>query len=234
MFLNTQQPESPSRRAHPPKRQQLEVNLKADMLLSLKGKHEIRLYELAKACQWNGATPRMSIKEFRDFMGIQPGQYTQFSKLRERVIDEPIKRINENKFTDILISSQFKKKGAEVVAVAFVVESRFTMTLRQHKLWKILLNVYREAYLRNGKPLADGEPCYLPIELLTAFLGREVKIEEIAEDLEALTLHPVVQQGAPEKNIGAVTSWQITPARSIEFRLPTVVRKAVENVDGHV
>lgn len=230
MFINTQQPENGAYSSPSPKRD-WSVDLNAELLQTLPGKHEVRLYELAKTYHLDGETPFMPLREFRDFMGIQPGQYTQFSKLRERVIDEPIKRINENELTDILISSQFKKKDGKVVAVGFIVETRYTMTLRQHKLWMLLSNAYRDACLRNGKPLADGEPCYLSIELVAAFLGREVDVEEIAEDLGALSEFPIVRRGLNRTATHALTSWLITPSNSIEFRLPAVMRQALGNTE---
>jgi hypothetical protein len=93
------------------------------------GKHEANLYKLCKDYVGVGLTPRFTIVEFREYMGLKPREYEEYKDLNKYVISGPIKKINESKISDVDIwipedPENKNKVGRRVIAVQFAVQLR--------------------------------------------------------------------------------------------------------------
>lgn len=85
--------------------------------VELSSVHAVRLYELM-VC-WSGQnrwSETMDIDDFKYMMGVDK-KYTQFSNLRDRVIEKAIKQINEN--TSYNISVTYRKVAREYRSITF-------------------------------------------------------------------------------------------------------------------
>jgi hypothetical protein len=89
---------------------------------SFSGKYEAILYKLCKDYIGVGRTPYISVTEFRDYMGMRTGEYTQFKELNKWVITRSVKAINESEISDILVFPELKKEGRNVVGLHFRAE----------------------------------------------------------------------------------------------------------------
>lgn len=96
-----------------------------DIFNSFSGKYEAIIYKLCldymgldKVLGY-GKTPQMSIDEYRDYIGLADGEYTQFKELNRWTISKPIANINSNDLSDITVEPQFIKKANKVVALYF-------------------------------------------------------------------------------------------------------------------
>lgn len=87
-------------------------------------KYSIPIYErLAAYASRHHNTCRLELEEFRQFIGIKDGQYSEFAQLKRRAIDKAIEEIN--KFSPIEISNfSVERKRRKVVAVNFVVRKK--------------------------------------------------------------------------------------------------------------
>lgn len=91
---------------------------------SFSGKYEAVLYKLCKDYLGVGRTPRLTVEEFREYMGIAPTEYPDFKRLNQWTISGPIKRINASELSDILVDVNFTRATRRVVALQFLVESK--------------------------------------------------------------------------------------------------------------
>lgn len=107
------------------------LELNWEIFNSFTGKYEAILYKLCKDYEKSGGkrTPEFSIDGFKEYMGIKDGEYQEFKRLAMRVINEPIKKINESQLSDIKISAQYNTKGRKVVGLYFEIESRNQQSL---------------------------------------------------------------------------------------------------------
>lgn len=89
------------------------------MILRLKGKYSMRLYDLFKANQYLGGCEK-SIEFLRHFLNIPKGKYTLFAHFKNRVIEDSITDIVRH--TDLkTIKYQYIKQGRKVIAIKFVI-----------------------------------------------------------------------------------------------------------------
>lgn len=90
----------------------------------LSSKHSLALYEVARDYV-NVSIPRMSVKVFRNLMGVNDGQYEDFSDLRRRVIGPAVSEINAK--TDLKIDVEYikdSKDSRKVVGFQFNVQEQ--------------------------------------------------------------------------------------------------------------
>ena len=89
-------------------------------------KHALALYEIC--VHWRrqesgcGETPWIPLTRFRELLGIPADQYTDFRRLNQRVIKEPLEEIND--VTDLSVKVDYKRHARKVVAVKFRIWSR--------------------------------------------------------------------------------------------------------------
>lgn len=88
------------------------------------GKYEAIIYKLCKDYIGVNRTPEITIEKFREYVGIKPDEYKEFMRLNEKVIKEPVKRINESEVSDIRVFPEFIKNGRSVVSLYFRVEHK--------------------------------------------------------------------------------------------------------------
>jgi hypothetical protein len=107
------------------------LELNWEIFNSFTGKYEAILYKLCKDYEKSGGkrTPEFSIEGFKEYMGIKDGEYQEFKRLAMRVINEPIKKINESQLSDIKITAQYNTKGRKVVGLYFEIESKNQQSL---------------------------------------------------------------------------------------------------------
>lgn len=89
---------------------------------SFSGKYEAIIYKLCKDYVGVGRTPYFTVKDYRDYIGLDEKEYNQFFRLKEWTLSKPIKNINNNEISDILVEVVLKKQGRNVVGLHFEVK----------------------------------------------------------------------------------------------------------------
>lgn len=97
-----------------------------DIFNSFNGKYEAIIYKLCKDYIGAGRTPYMEIEEYRDYIGLKENEYKQFFELNRWTISKPIKNINDNEMSDILVKVILEKKGVKVIGLHFEMEYKAT------------------------------------------------------------------------------------------------------------
>jgi hypothetical protein len=93
------------------------------------GKYEAIIYKLCRDYVGKGATPYMTIEEFREYAGLKEGEYPTFKRLSEYVLKNPIDRINSSVFSDIEVSMNTIRQGRFVVGLRFNVKRKYQTSL---------------------------------------------------------------------------------------------------------
>lgn len=88
------------------------------------GKYEAIIYKLCRDYVGVRRTPYMSIDDFREYMGLQSNEYTEFRRLSQWVIYGPCKAINESSVSDIIVEPVIDRKGRTSVGISFLVEPK--------------------------------------------------------------------------------------------------------------
>lgn len=97
-----------------------------DIFNSFGGKYEAIIYKLCKDYIGVGRTPYFTVEEYRDYIGLKENEYKQFFELNRWAISKPIKNINDNEMSDILVKVVLKKKGVKVIGLHFEMEYKAT------------------------------------------------------------------------------------------------------------
>jgi len=84
------------------------INLVA--IKGLRSRYAIALYELAED-YINAQIPKVSIDNFREFIGVEQNQYPKFSMLKKHVIDVALKEINDSENISFTLSYELTKKA---------------------------------------------------------------------------------------------------------------------------
>ena len=79
------------------------------LIAGLKSKYAIVLYELLRDYISAPSFPRLSIKQFRDLLGIEDSQYKVFQNFKKRVLENAVNEINKK--TDIKCSYTLIKES---------------------------------------------------------------------------------------------------------------------------
>jgi plasmid replication initiation protein len=93
------------------------------------GKYEAIIYKLCKDYIGISRTPNMTLKQFREYMGIRVSEYAEFKKLNARVISEPVHKINQSEVSDILVFPEFQREGRKVVGLYFRTQYKLQTSL---------------------------------------------------------------------------------------------------------
>lgn len=107
------------------------LQLNWDIFNSFSGKYEAILYKLCKDYENSGGkkTPEFSVESFREYMGIKEDEYQEFKRLATRVINDPVRKINESEISDIEITSRYIPKGRKVIGIYFEIKSKKQQSL---------------------------------------------------------------------------------------------------------
>lgn len=84
--------------------------------------HAIRLYELVIAWRSQGKTPKISIEDLRQKLGVLPDEYKLMHNFKQRVFNVAIEQINEH--SDIVLSYEQHKTGRKITAFSFTFEQK--------------------------------------------------------------------------------------------------------------
>lgn len=93
------------------------------------GKYEAIIYKLCRDYVGKGATPYMTLEEFRQYMGLRSNEYAEFKILNREVIKNPLDRINNAPFSDITVSVNTIRQGRFVVGLRFNVKRKYQTSL---------------------------------------------------------------------------------------------------------
>lgn len=105
---------------------QMFLLLNWDIFNSFGGKYEAIIYKLCKDYIGVGRTPYFTVAEYRDYIGLKENEYKQFFELNRWAISKPIKNINDNEMSDILVKVVLEKKGVKVIGLHFEMEYKAT------------------------------------------------------------------------------------------------------------
>ena len=105
---------------------QMFLLLNWDIFNSFGGKYEAIIYKLCKDYIGVGRTPYFTVEEYRDYIGLKENEYKQFFELNRWTISKPIKNINDNEMSDILVKVVLEKKGVKVIGLHFEMEYKAT------------------------------------------------------------------------------------------------------------
>lgn len=108
---------------------QMFLLLNWDIFNSFGGKYEAIIYKLCKDYIGVGRTPYFTVEEYRDYIGLKENEYKQFFRLNEWTLTKPIKNINDNEMSDILVRVVLEKKGVKVIGLHFEMEYKATTPL---------------------------------------------------------------------------------------------------------
>lgn len=67
----------------------------------------------------------MTVADFREYMGLVDGEYSEFKELNRWTISTPVKNINQSPISDISVDVAFAKQGRKVEELYFVVKPRY-------------------------------------------------------------------------------------------------------------
>ena len=96
-----------------------------DIFNHFSGKYEAIIYKLCKDYVGVARTPTMSVADFREYMGLVDGEYSEFKELNRWTISTPVKNINQSPISDISVDVAFAKQGRKVEELYFVVKPRY-------------------------------------------------------------------------------------------------------------
>lgn len=88
------------------------------------GKYEAIIYKLCRDYMGAKNTPYMTIQEFREYMGLKDGEHEEFKNLSRRIIEGPIKKINDSEISDIQVEAKYKTAGRKVLGLYFSVSKK--------------------------------------------------------------------------------------------------------------
>ena len=151
---------------------------------SFNGKYEAFLYNFCKDYSGVGRTPYLSVKSFREYMGVKDAEYIDYKRLSQWVILTPVKRINESDLTDITVEVVLKREGRRVVGLHFKItpKGRPLLSSADHPAFKTAKVAISPADQR--KHLNENDPVLieLAIERVNEYvesqerLGKDVNI----------------------------------------------------------
>lgn len=99
---------------------QLEQHLTSyelQQVANLNSAYAVRLYEVLIAWRSTGKTPKVTIEELRNRLGVLNGEYERMYDFKKNVLDYSIKQINEH--TDIKASYEQYKQGRKIAGFVF-------------------------------------------------------------------------------------------------------------------
>lgn len=101
---------------------ELFVLLNWNIFNSFTGKYEGIIYKLCKDYIGVGKTPKMTVDQFRTYLGLKDNEYKDTWDFNKRCINIPIKSINENELSDINVTVDFLRKGRKIEGLQFSAE----------------------------------------------------------------------------------------------------------------
>jgi len=154
--------------------------------LQLTSTNQQRMYEVLKQYEYVGEAV-ISIKDLREFLGLNPDEYSRWQNFKIRVLDtsqEALAQYTDIKFTWEVAAR--KGKGGKITAIRFKVEKNNDY-VRQLTLDEYLTEqktpTYKgdpEEFERPDEPQKERSPYDEKMDLLSDACGNEFSIAEIA------------------------------------------------------
>lgn len=102
----------------------------AKILLSVQAnfssKHTIALHELCidyyDEYRKKGETPKISIDDFKELMGVSRNEYKEIKRLTARLVKEPIEELKEK--SEITVSHKYYKTGRKISSIKFFIKRK--------------------------------------------------------------------------------------------------------------
>lgn len=133
------------------------------------------------------------------------------------------------------MGSLITKDTHAIKAPQAVVHVKHSISLRQYKLWVILLQAYRDALDNAEKPDEDGFYRFSTADLKELF-GYEPKKEELRGDFEKLRKEPILinyleKDGTPATHgMGFISEWKVS-TKAVRFKVPSLLEKVMQGLD---
>jgi hypothetical protein len=86
---------------------------------SFTGKYEAIIYKLCKDYIGIGRTPYMTVEDYREYIGLSDGDYPATRDFNKRCVNDPIRAINKNELSDIVVSVEFRNHGRKIEGLWF-------------------------------------------------------------------------------------------------------------------
>lgn len=123
----------------------------------------------------------------------------------------------------------------QVKAPQAIIHIKHTISLRQYKLWLILLQHYKDGLLESRE--ADEDGFYrMEKSALVELFGYEPTKDELRADLEKLRREPIIvnyleKDGTPTQHgMGFVSEWKIS-TKAIRYKVPSLLMKVMQGLD---
>lgn len=130
---------------------------------------------------------------------------------------------------------QQQKNIQNIKAPQAIVHVKHSITLRQYKLWVILLKKFRDCYETEDEKDENG---FLKIskEEIREYLGYEPVKDELKIDFEGLRKEPIIinyleKDGTPVMHgMGFISEWKIS-SKTVRFRIPSFLEEVMRGLD---
>ena len=144
----------------------------------------LALYENCVRFRRTGSTGWITIEQWRNLLGVDPGRHEQFKYFNRDVLKPAIEEIN--RFSDIRIEMQRRRKKRKIVALKFIIEERELIALGQATgTERDDLTDIEEARVISEEESVDGLSELGPIEQrLMTFGLSEVQAQIIVQEYE--------------------------------------------------
>lgn len=116
-----------------------------------------------------------------------------------------------------------------------LVHIKHKISLRQYKVWVLLLRAYRVAYEGGAGPDENGF-YHIAVSDLSAWIGYELVKGELRADLETIRKEPIIYNVLGKngekamRGAGFISEWELSSNR-LGFKLPGFLRDCIERLD---
>lgn len=129
-----------------------------------------------------------------------------------------------------------KHKKTEIKAPQAVVHIKHTITLRQYKIWLVVLQKYRDFFV--SKEHLDEEGYFsFPKKDLDEIIGYEFKKEVLKQELNNIRRESIIisflEKGGEKatEGMGFISRWKVT-SKTISIELPPFLKKVMEGLEN--
>lgn len=123
----------------------------------------------------------------------------------------------------------------EVKAPQAVVHIKHSITLRQYKVWLVILQKYREIYEQETELDEDGLYSFSKSEL-DDLLGYEIKKDVLKSEFESIRREPIIinylekDKTPVTHGMGFISEWKVS-SKTIRFKLPSFLENVMKGLD---
>ena len=134
------------------------------------------------------------------------------------------------------LSNIEEKHLEEVKAPQSVVHIKHSITLRQYKIWLVILQKYRECYESGG--VCDENGFFnFPKSDIDKILEYEIKKDVLKEELEKIRREPIVINYLEKDNtavahgMGFISEWKVS-SKTVKFKIPSFLEGVMKGLDN--